>query len=316
MQNHKHLHRLCVVVILLFAVSAEIPAQGDAFLQSEGTAEAWFSINWGSTRDYFNVDGQTRLFDSVKTTFTAFTLGLSADYKIIKNLEANVELPIGYYTLTSESRFPDRSIFAPAWFGVGLTYGMPFGRFRTAVSSMVRIPPGFHNGIYDDPNHPTFLSDGYLQFLNILHFGYAGDEFWLKGSIGYNVRTEEPVDEIVYYGQAGISRVEGAGIFVGFGGVLATEDASQPLRPFYAGADGTESEKLRQDGGTGRFTTIDREDYIALQPGGFVQLNQHLTLSAQYQVKLFGVNTFRLNSFSVAAGWKFSSEMREKRVEG
>ena len=289
----------------LLLCSGEVFGQGDAFLQSGGEGEAWLSINWESTRNYFNTEGQTRLFDSVQTTFFAFTFGLSADYGITNDLEANLELPVGYYSLTSASLFPDRSIFAPAWFGLGVTYGRSFGRLQAALSSMIRIPPGFHDGIYDDPEHPSFLSDGYMQFLNMLHLGYAGDEFWLKGSVGYNMRGEEPVDEIVYSAQAGLSRVEGTGVFIGLTGVSATEDASMPLRPFYAGADGVGSERLRQDGGTGRFATIDRETNVNMFAGGFVQINKHLTLSTQYQIRLIGTNTLRLNTFSFAAGWKF-----------
>ena len=299
----KKLSLLLLALITLVALPSGVSAQGDAFLVEQGKGEAWFSLNWGSTRNYFNTEGETRLFDSLRTTFTAYTLGISANYGILGNLEANLELPIASYNLSSESRFPDRSIFSPAWYGIGLTYGQGFGQLRLALSSIVRIPPGFHDGIYDDPQHPSFLSDGYFQFLNMLHLGYSGEEFWLKGSIGYNMRGEEPVDEIVYGGQVGFSRVKGTGIYVGFGGVVATEDPSQPFRPFYAGANLTDT--LLQNGGTGHFATIDRENYFFLQPGAFIEVNDRLTLSAQYQVRLFGLNSLRLNTISGAAGLRF-----------
>ncbi len=308
MQNgfRRALKKLSAALLLVPILAAGARGQGDAFLQSTGEGEAWFSVSFAGTRNYFSGDGETRLFDSLETTFTSWTFGLSADYGLLDNLELNVDLPIGYYSLTSASRFPDRSIFAPAWLGVGLTYAKAFGRLRAGVSSHLRIPPGFHNGIYDDPEHPTFLSDGYLQFLNVLHLAYGGDEFWMKGSVGYNLRGEEPVNEIVYSGQLGLSRVQGTGVFVGFAGVIATEDPSDPLRPFYAGASGgEEGEELRQDGGTGHFATIDRETYFALRPGGFVQIGDDLTLSAQYQVILFGYNTLRLNTISLSGGWRF-----------
>ncbi|MEZ4784255.1 MAG: hypothetical protein R3F28_09305 [Candidatus Kapaibacterium sp.] len=301
-QKDRHGLLIFSIVLLLSTVQSG-EAQGDAFLQPSGEGEAWLSVSWTSTRNYYNTEGTTRIFDSVRTTFTNFTLGLSADYGLSDDLELNLELPIGYYTLTSGSRFPDRSIFAPAWLGIGVTYGRDFGGLRGAVSSLVRIPPGFHDGIYDDPNHPTFLSDGYFQLLNSLHIAYSGDEFWVKGSVGYNLRGEEPVDEIVYSAEAGVARVKGTGVFIGFAGVIATEDPSQPLRPFYAGASAEES--LRQDGGIGRFATIDRETNFRLRPGGFVKINDHLSLSAQYQVMLFGINTLNLNTFNLAGGWRF-----------
>ncbi len=295
-------------LIFLFsalAASPETRGQGDAFLQPKGKGEIRVYAGGGSTRNYYNVDGNQRLFDSLETSFLAINFGASFDYGLLDRLELNLNLPMGYYAVSSLSRFPDRSIFSPVWYGVGLTCQITRGTLFTSVSSQVKIPPGFHEGIYDDPNHPTFLSDGYWQWTNTINVGYAGDELWVKGSGGYNARGEEPADEIVYSAQIGISRVEGTGIFVGVEGVASTEDASQPLRPFYAGAAGSETEKLRQDGGTGRFRTIDRENYLAVKPGAFVSITDRVTLGADFSLRLLGTNTLALWGFYLGAGYRF-----------
>lgn len=310
MNRQKKMNVRCSAVLLITAVIALLNTnhahgQGDAFLQEKGKGEVWVYFGGGSTRNYFNVDGNQRLFDSLGTSFLMLGAGASLDYGILDNLEANISLPVSYYRLTSEALFPDRSILTPDWLGLGLTYQIIQSPVAASVSSQVRIPPGFHDGIYDDPNHPTFLSDGYFQFINSLNLGFQLDNIWFKGSAGYNVRGEEPVDEILYSAQIGLTRVEGTGIFLGIEGGIATEDASQPLRPFYAGATGSDSEKLRQDGGTGTFRTIDREDYFSVMPGFFVELNDELLVSARYVVRLAGVNTIALRGLYAGVGYRF-----------
>ena len=280
-------------------------SQGDAFLQEDGKGEAWLYFGGGSTRNYYNVDGLQRLFDSLQTSFLSLGMGVSFDYGLMNNLELNVGLPISYYRLTSNSLFPDRSIFAPDWLGIGLTYQITKAPLFTSVSSHVKIPPGFHDGIYDDPNHPTFLSDGYFQWITLLNLGYVKDGIWLKGSAGYNSRGEEPADELVYSAQVGFSRVEGTGIFIGVEGAISTEDASQPLRPFYAGASSVPEEKLRVDGGTGRFNSIDRENYFSIKPGFFIELNDALMVSTEYRIRLAGVNSLALRGLYAGVGYRF-----------
>lgn len=303
--NMRSLATLLVAVAASLLFTDPVLGQGDAFLQDKGKGEVWVYFGGGSTRNYFNVDGDQRLFDSLGTSFLALGMGVSVDYGLFDNLEANVSLPVSYYRLTSDALFPDRSILAPDWLGLGLTYQIIRHPVAASVSSHIKIPPGFHDGIYDDPNHPTFLSDGYFQFTNSLNLGFQLDGVWFKGSAGYNVRGEEPVDEILYSAQIGLTRVEGTGIFLGVEGGIATEDASQPLRPFYAGATGSDSEKLRQDGGTGSFRTIDREDYFSVMPGFFVELNDELMVSARYVVRLAGVNTIAIRGLYAGAGYRF-----------
>ena len=303
--RHFSLFGIATAICLWLISPGHVQAQGDAFTQEKGKGETWIYFGGGSTRNYFNVDGRQRLFDSLQTSLLTIGTGATLDYGILNNLELNVSLPVSYYRLTSDALFPDRSIFAPDWLGVGLTYQVTENIVHTSVSSQVKIPPGFHDGIYDDPNHRTFLSDGYWQFTNAINIGIVQDDVWLKASAGYTMRGEEPADELLYSAQIGLSRVEGTGIYLGVEGVLSTEDASQPLRPFYAGASGSESEKLRQDGGTGRFSTIDREDYISVRPGVYVELTDQILVSAQYSVRLAGINTLALSGLYAAVGYRF-----------
>jgi hypothetical protein len=230
---------------------------------------------------------------------------LTASYGLIDNFELNADLPLAYYSIVSDARFPSRSIFSPAYYGIGGTYQISQVPIATSVSSMIKIPPGFHQGIYDDPVHPSFLSDGYWQVSTALNVRLDFKEVWTKGSIGYNWRDEEPLDEIIWNFELGFSKVEGTGIFVGGQGVISTGDITQPIRPFYAGASGSEEEQLRGNGGRGRFSTIDRETYVAVSAGAFVYLSDQISLDGRYTIRLFGRNTLNLQGAFIGAGYRF-----------
>ncbi len=260
---------------------------------------------WGRTSSFYRTDGDVRLFDTVGTVFSAGLFGVTADYGLIDGLELNLDVPIGYFSLSSEERFPSRSIFTPVYFGLGATYQLSRQKLVTSISTMVKIPSGFHRGIYDDPEHPTFLSDGFFQWTSTFNFGFTYKQIWMKGMAGYNFRDEEPEDEVLYGLELGLSRVEGTGIFVTAGGVISTADVTQPARPFYAGASGSADELARSDGGTGRFSTIDRETYFAIGAGAFVHITNNISLDGRYSVRLFGRNTLNLQTVLLGAGYTF-----------
>lgn len=254
---------------------------------------------------YYNTAGRLKRFDTLQTDFSALIFGVTANYGLTDWLEVNVDMPVAYYKVTSNGRFPTRSIFSPSHYGIGATYQLSRGKVNSSISSMVKIPPGFHDGIYDDPEHPTFLSDGFMQVTSTLNFGFNFKEIWFKGSAGYNWRDEEPLDEIIYNAEVGLSKVEGTGIFVGCNGVITTGDVTQPLRPFYAGASGSIAEQQRVDGGTGKFNTIDRENYFAINAGAFVGLNEHITVTGRYVIRLFGANSLALQGGFLGVGYNF-----------
>jgi hypothetical protein len=298
-------YRILPAVLLLLTNVLPLLAGGGAFTLEEGEGRANIYGGTAAAKNYYDIDGNLRLFDSVQTQFSATTFGITVDYGLTGALELNFDMPVGYYQLTSKSLFPDRTIVAPAYIGLGATYRITPDKLSTSVSTMLKVPPGFHSGIYDDPEHPTFLSDGYFQWTTMLNVGFKHDDVWVKGSAGYNWRDEEPLDEILYSMEVGLSRVEGTGIFVGAGGVVTTGDVTKPLRPFYAGASGDIEERSRRNGGTGRFSTIDRENYFAVNAGAFVDITSSISLNGRYIVRLFGANSLLLQGGYLGIGYKF-----------
>lgn len=293
------------VMTLAMMLTAGLVRAGEPLVLAPGKGSVVVYGGSSSATHYYDLNGNMKRFDTLRTSFSAITFGVNANYGLVENLQADLELPIGYYSITSKERFPDRSIVAPAYLGLGLTYQFGRGRVNGSVSTMLKLPPGFHDGIYDDPNHPSFLSDGYMQLTSMLNFGFTADHVWFKGGAGYNWRAEEPSDEIIYRAEIGFSRVEGTGVFLGCQGVTSTADVSKPLRPFYAGASGNAAELERIDGGRGVFRTIDRESYFALNAGAFVSITDRIFVSGMYTIRLFGTNSLLLHGIYAATGYNF-----------
>ena len=292
-----------LLIAVLFAIEpAAMSAQSDAFLRKKGEGEVWIYGGGGSTKTIYDARGTQRLFDTAGTRFGAYVLGADFNYGVSDRIELNASLPIGRYTLRSDHNFPDRTIVAPAFLGIGGTVAITEGDFRSAFALQLRVPPGFHNGIYDDPNHPSFLSDGWLEIRPTLAAAYAGSGYWLKGGVTYGWRAEEPEDEIVLTAEAGLNRVEGTGIFLSAEWVMSLGDPSNPARPFYAGSDGAAGEFT---GGTGRLVSIAEEEYFVVAPGAYFEFLEQWTLSTQYRLRLVGTHTIRLNALYLAVGHQF-----------
>ncbi len=294
----------CLLLLALLLPTTFLHA-GEPVPLAPGRGRAIVYGGWLGADHYKDIYGNLKRFDTVGTSFNALIFGLSADYGLIDGLEANLELPLGYFSLTSNSRFPKRSIFAPVYLGLGATYGILGGTYPISLSGMIRIPPGFHNGIYNDSLHPSFLSDGFLQGALGINLGYVGEEIWIKANAAYNWRAEEPVDEIQLGGTIGFTKVEGTGITVAVKGVIPTEDVTQPARPFYAGASGNAEERRQADGGTGRFLTIDREEYVTFEAGAYVNITTRFLLTGNYSIRLGGRNTLILAGGFLGVGYQW-----------
>lgn len=293
---------LFLFVLLASATGTTLSAQSDAFLQRPGEAEIWVSAGGGSTRTMFNTDAEERLLDTIGTDFSAYVLTINADYGLTENLELNGTLPIGWFSTTSEI-FPDRSILAPAYLGLGATWRFLDGPVRAAAGVEARIPPGFHQGIYDDPAHPTFLSDGFFELRSTLFGAWSnGDNLWAKGGVGYAFRAEEPVDALTAEAEIGFSSVPGTGLFLKLSAETSLSDPSTPTRPFYAGA-ATGKENLT--GGTGRILTIERQRFFDVAPGIFVDLSDRLSTAFLYRIRVLGLHTLRINGLYIGVGFRF-----------
>ena len=99
-------------LLTVFCVCSRALANGPIILEP-GKGFVHIYGGAGTTGNYYNIDGVVKPFDSVETKFSAIMFGVNFNYGVIDGLELNLELPMGYFSVTSAQKFPDRSIFSP-----------------------------------------------------------------------------------------------------------------------------------------------------------------------------------------------------------
>lgn len=287
--------------VLNFKTSAQV---FDIPEKKIGIFEVMFS--GGKTSSYYGIDGSTRLFDIIGTTLTSVTLTNKIDLKLTSNLTANMELPLNYIYLISDSLFPERSILNIKHFGIGLTYSfLNSSNFVLGFSSMFKIPNGFHQGLYNDTKYLSFWGDGYFQFNSNGIIKYKLEDQFIKFTLGYNWRDEEAKDEILYKVEAGTSKTKGTGLLLFCEGVVSTKNPANPSKAFYPGSSGESYNNEVTQGGDGKFYMIESENYTSLGAKVIVYLTNDLFLDGSYSIKLFGVNTLLLNQANFGIGYPF-----------
>ncbi|HZV12671.1 MAG TPA: hypothetical protein VFA55_05605, partial [Candidatus Kapabacteria bacterium] len=132
-------------------------------------------------------------------SFTAAVLTLYGEWGATNDLTLIGEIPFGHYEYSEDdtvSSFKDALTPPFTYVGVGGRYALwRTGNTVVSVSNMVHIPPGFHRGLYDDPNYP-FLSDGYFENISAAEFGTSFIWGWVEGKIAYHARDEDPSNQL------------------------------------------------------------------------------------------------------------------------
>lgn len=260
-----------------------------------------------SADHYYGVNGDLRRFDTSGTTYNRIFVHPSARYGLGGRFDVSLALPYTYERLTSTERFPERSIarLASVDLGAGwtaLNTRSESNAINLAVRGSLSIPTGFHNGIYDDPEHPSFFDDGAME--GELGFAgvYATSEIQLGLKTGYRMRGEELEDVIPWSLGLDMTRIEGAAIGVSAFGVFSAKDPSQPGHEFYAGTSTSEQSAI--DGGRGILRRPDRESYVAIRAGASVDIGDMWNLAAHYAVRLAGTNSFGLSGAWLTLGYR------------
>jgi len=230
--------------------------------------------------------------------YNEYIYGIKGEYAVTNNLVLFSDIPIKYYTLhertdttlydSSGNEYPqkidraDFSLLQPAYLSLGARYKLYSKLAYAAISGEIRIPPGFHNGIQNDPDY-QFLSDGALEFHSGLILGVKFEKGWLESSIAYHYRAEDLVDNLFIHTEGGISTVPGSKLmaYIDFTQSFGTFNNAVQFNP--------------------RYTTL-QEDIFDI--GFLFQLfvTDHLYGEFSYKINLLGKNTWNLGGFIIAAG--------------
>src|SRR5437763_755996 len=91
MINYRLFITLFLLLVATFLGSPRVlTAGGGPFILSPGKGEVYVDGGWGRTGNYYDTNGDLKLFDSVQTMFTVITASLRANYGLDGGLELNL----------------------------------------------------------------------------------------------------------------------------------------------------------------------------------------------------------------------------------
>lgn len=153
-----------------------------------------------------------------------------------------------------------------------------------ATNFDILIPPGFHNGLFDDPDY-NFLSDGAFQINFGLTFLKEFKKSWIESHIIYRFKTEEFKDDIIIFTEAGLSTVPGTALSMSLEFIQNTGN-------FNNARDFTPKETPTQ--------------YNSFSVGFnfLINFDKHIYSNFSYNVNLIGKNYWNFGLFNIQLGYK------------
>lgn len=191
------------------------------------------SFSYFSTGSYYDKDGEqvSWITDPERELAPNYTFELSSmniqayiEYSFTDEISAYARIPLNSSKL-KETYMNDTAIngvrepraeftlFQPDYYAVGGRYILDYDELFPFIKAEFRIPPGFYNGILNDPDY-NFLSDGAFEFLGTLGGAMHFDKSWIEAAVTYNYRDEELADQMIFDLEAGLKTVPGTALGV------------------------------------------------------------------------------------------------------
>lgn len=303
--------RIFTLLILISITSVNLNAFEKFYRQ--GTWEASLGIGYTSGKSLF--DMESKLQDKLKSEeipgkgslnyhyeLTTMRILLAGGYSITDDLIARIKMPIAFYTLDetydkdSNNRFPvdtnNKILKRPSYsltqldyFSIGAAYQISKGRFFSSIMSELLIPPGFHKGIFNDPDY-DFLSDGALQFIFGARAGIDLNGLKIGGQAEYHFRDEEFSNQLCATIEVALTTVE-----------------DTELRGYIkkiSNMDSWNSDFLVNP----RLTTV-QEDILSLGFSFEMIVDKTFIGNFNYELPIAGKNTLNVGGFTIAITYLF-----------
>ena len=295
-----------ILITLIIILNFNLKSNAEIIFNKKNAVEAGISFEYANSSSYYDMNGDitVSLQDTVLATiqnkyifeFRKYSIGVHIEYSILDDLGIYIKIPFNYYSLDekylkdsngfypidSDSNFitrPSYSLFKPGYYALGANY-LLFSNIAFGVANLeLRIPPGFHNGILNDPDYP-FLSDGAFEILVGIDFGARFKKGSIEAGILYNYRDEELADQIIFSTEAALSTVENTRLFVKGKYVQSLKSFDNPI-PFDP-----------------RRTTI-QEDYFSAGFGFGFKISNQFKTELFYDVWLMGKNSMSLGKLGI-----------------
>jgi len=184
------------IVILLFLLSVKFATSQTEFYPAN-TFDLKLFGGKSSGTSFFDLNGEIKFQLPVQFQneeqpernyifeYSSYQAGIKVEYALYDNWVLFSEIPIVYHSLLQKAdttvyvltdsasmiydtisykrEIGDFTLFQPSYYSLGGRYKFYSKLAYMAASAELRIPPGFHDGIQNDPDY-EFLSDGALEF--------------------------------------------------------------------------------------------------------------------------------------------------------
>ena len=201
------------------------------------TASSFYNLNDSLISSLTYTDGDT----SKRYTFDFYhtALTLQARYYLEEEFNLFLNVPISFYEL-EEKYLRDNygyretkqnySLNRIDNIEFGISKLWKIGSITTGLASSIRIPTGFHYGLYDDQNY-EFLSDGALEFLLGTELDIKIKQYSFENVFILNMRGEEFKNCISWNSGIGIHTVPNTELKLFIEILLSTEKFTNQTRP-------------------------------------------------------------------------------------
>ena len=210
-------------------------------------------------------------------------------------MSVSAEIPFTYSRLKEEYEYDDHfikqdrntySVTQPDYYRLGLKYSFFTGDLYSYSKLSLFIPPGFHNGIFDDPDY-TFLSDGAMVFTPGLYMGCNFEKSWLELQAAYSFRGEELEDMYVIGLEGGLRNIENTALKATLSYHKSVNTIDENSHAF------------------NMLETPVHEDYIQLTPSFMIRFDSGLYVAVDYKLKLWAKNSWAGGRTSLYMGYYF-----------
>lgn len=240
---------LTTLFITLFTISNTYPQQKKTQIIPKPVKwEFGLSLGYTTASSFYNINDSLvvsaiyALQDTIKHyTFDFYhtSITLQARYYIEDKFKVFFNMPIGFFEL-DETYQRDEYGYREAKkqytlnridnLELGISKLWIIGAITTGLAGSVRIPTGFHNGLYDNPDY-EFLSDGAMEWHLESEIDVQVKQYSLKNNLAFDLRGEEFENRVIWNAGIGIQTVPNTELKLFSEMHLSTEKFTNQTRP-------------------------------------------------------------------------------------
>lgn len=246
----KILNGILVAIVLIFIniYFANSQNKQKNLIQKPIIFELGANLEYSTASSFYNLNDSlvsSLIFNSNDTSrrytfdFYHTCVIIQARYYLDEQFKIFINIPISFFEL-EEKYFRDKYGYRDGKQNytlnrvdnveLGISKLWNIGSITTGFASSIRIPTGFHYGLYDDPNY-SFLSDGALEFLLETEMDIKLKQYSFENDFILNFRGEEFKNCVIWNSGIGLHTVPNTKLKLFSEIHLSTEKFTNQTRP-------------------------------------------------------------------------------------